>query len=371
MKQFLLILTLSICVVSCGSADKKAQLEKLRADYASLGEQIRRLEAELGASSSSAENPNIKFVEVATLENQPFSRKVTIQGTVDGDEIVTLNPRASGELVYLNAKVGQAVKAGEELARIDDKILKKSMVELQTSLDLAKTVYERQAALWKDSIGSEIQYIQAKNQKKALEDRIASLKEQMDLYVVRAPFGGTIESVPVKIGQMVSPVVPLAMMINLTKLKLVAEVSENYSSSVAKGDKVSVNFPDINKSYDLTITSVSNYINPKNRTFLIESVLPSGITDVKANMLAKIAIESYKSANTIAIPINLVFANNSGEFVYVLEQREGKSYAVRRAIKTGVKSERDVEILEGLQVGDKIVTTGYQTLEDGVEVSVK
>lgn len=368
MKKFLL-LAAALMVACSSSDDKQAKLNKLKAEYTAIGEQIRELEAEIGKTSTAS--AEAKSIEMSTIARRPFTRRVTVQGMVDGDEIITLNPRASGEVVMLNAVVGQTVKANEVLVKIDDKILRKSMEELKTALDLAKTVYERQAALWKDSIGSEIQYIQAKNNKKALEDRIASLKEQIELYQIKAPIDGTLEVVSTKLGEMVSPQQPVAVMINLNKLKLVTEVSEAYSSAVRKGDKLNVHFPDINKTYELTITTVSNFINPKNRTFSLEAKLPNGITDVKANMLAKVAIESYKSADAIVVPINVIFNNNQGDYLFIVEQNGDKLVARKKFVKTGMKSDNEIEIIEGLAEGDKVVTMGYQTLEDGIEVVAK
>lgn len=368
MKKFLILA--AALLVACGSSeDKQAKLNQLKAEYTTLGEQIRELEAEIGKTQT--ESTDAKSIEMSTIARKPFSRRVTVQGVVDGDEIISLNPRASGEVVMLNAVVGQTVKANDILIKIDDKILRKGLEELKTALDLANTVYERQAALWKDSIGSEIQYIQAKNTKKSLEDKIASLKEQIDLYQIKAPIDGTLEVVNTKLGEMVSPQQPVVVMINLNKLKLVTEVSEAYSSAVRKGDKLNVRFPDINKEYELTITTVSNFINPKNRTFSLEAKLPNGITDVKANMMAKVAIESYKSAEAIVVPINVIFNNNQGDYLFTVQEVDGKLVAHKKFVRTGMKSDNEIEILDGLTEGDRIVTMGYQTLEDGIEVVVK
>lgn len=368
MKQ-ILIMAAALTLTCCGSGDKRVELEKMRAEYADLGERIRTAEAQIKAQGgdSSAE---VKAIESQSITLQPFTRRVIVQGMVDGDEIITLNPRASGEVVMLNAEVGQSVRAGEVLVKIDDKILRKGLDELHTALELAGTVYERQAALWRDSIGSEIQYIQAKNQKEALEKKVASLEERIDLYQIKAPINGTIEKVDTKLGQMVSPQQPVAMMINLDKLKVVAEVSESYSNVVRRGDKIDVRFPDINKNYELTITSVSNFINPKNRTFSLEAKLPGGISDVKANMLAKVAIESYSVPQAVVVPVNVIFKNVQGEYLFVVEQEGDKRVARKRFVKTGVMSDNAIEILEGLSQGDIIVTMGYQTLEDGAEIGV-
>lgn len=358
----------AVLLTACGSGDKKAKLEQLRNEYNALGEKIRTLEAEIGADGQPAVESKAAQTQVVTM--QPFSRNVIVQGIVDGDEIITLNPRASGEVVMLNAVVGQNVRAGEVLLKIDDKIIRKGLEELHTALELASTVYERQAALWRDSIGSEIQYIQAKNQKESLQKKIASMQEQLELYQIKAPIDGTIEVVQTKLGQLVSPQQPVAMMINMSKLKIVTEVSESYSSVVKKGDKIRVTFPDINKEYDLEITSESNFINPKNRTFSIEALLPPEIKNVKANMLAKVSIESYRTPSAVVVPVNLLFKNNQGEFLFVVEQQDGKHIARKRFVKTGVLSDNSIEILEGLNEGDVIVTMGYQTLEDNAVISI-
>lgn len=357
---------LLIMVVSCGRADKKSELETLRAQYNALGEQIRLLEEQI-AQEDTGSKKDLRRVTVQQFSAAPLERVVTVQGIVDGDQIITLNPTASGEVKSLNAKVGQSVRKGDILARIDAGVLEKTMRELHNALDLATTLYRKQSALWADSIGSEVQYIQAKNQKEGLEAKIASLEEQMELYVLRAPIDGTLEVVNLRLGQIASPQMPAFTIANFGELKVTAEISEAYSAIVTQGEKIDVTFPDINKTIPLNITAVSNFINPKNRTFTIEARLPH-ISEVKANMLAKVGVVTYRNKEAIAVPINLLQNTTKGNFLWVIDQATGK--AAKRDVAAGVQAENMVEITQGLSSEDKVIISGYQGIDSGEEVEI-
>lgn len=364
----LIILATTLLLVGCGGGEgesKLAKLEKLRSQYNNLATEIAQLEEELTAEGIIAKEK--KSVEVTNFAPGEFKRVVTVQGIVDGDEIISVNPTASGKVVELNVQVGQHVKKGQVMARIDDEVLNKTMRELKTALDLATTIYNKQAALWADSIGSEVQYIQAKNTKESLEAKIASLREQIELYVLRAPIDATVDVVNLRKGQMASPQMVGIMIANFENPKVKAQVSESYSAVVSVGQTIDVEFPDLNKTIPLKITAVSNFIDPKNRSFSVEADLPN-VGELKANMLAKMGLVTYSHPNVISIPINLLHRTNSGDYVWLVDEN---NKAVKRSVKAGIMSENLVEIVEGLSQSDNVITIGYQGLVEGQDLKIQ
>ena len=120
-------------------------------------------------------------------------------------------------------------KKGQVLAKIDDGGLRDQIRELQTRVQLAKTTFERQERLWNDSIGSEIQYLQAKTNFQSTQSSLNSLRKQLGKTNIKAPFSGSIDDIMTDAGQVVSPGgMPIFRLVNLSQMYIETEVPENY-----------------------------------------------------------------------------------------------------------------------------------------------
>jgi len=241
------------------------------------------------------------------------------------------------------------------------------MQGLETQFKFASDMYDKQKRLWDQKIGSEVQYLQSKTSKESLEKQISSLKQQIDKFKIKSPIDGTIEECNIKVGGVVSPDPRLAAyrVLAFQNLKVTAEVSEAYSSRVKLGDKLVVLFPDINKQIETKVDFVSKYINPVNRTFMIETKLPNGIADLKANMIAIIQINDYHSEKAIQVPMNVIQTDPVGSYVYVVRQKDKFHAAFKQPVVLGNSYNGVAEVLSGLTVGDKVISVGYQELVDG------
>lgn len=262
------------------------------------------------------------------------------------------------------AKAGDVVSAGQALAYLDNSTLRQSRLQLEQQLSFANTLFEKQKRLWQQGVGTEVQYLTAKNQKEALEKNLSTLDAQLAMYTIKSPINGTVESVDLKIGQVAAPGLPSFKVVNLRNLKIIADVAESYSNKINTGDGVKINFMDINKTIDSKITFASKVIDPLNRTFRIEIRL-NNVADVKPNMLAKLKIADYQNKSALTVPTNAITSGVEETYVMVKETSNGKEIARKRLVKTGHTGETRTEILEGLKAGDAVIVTGYQELNDG------
>jgi membrane fusion protein (multidrug efflux system) len=348
---------------------KREELTELKSQQTELTTKIKTLEAEVAKlEPKKQEDVRVKDVTVSPVAATTFKHFVELQGTIDAKNNVQVSPKSGGVVTAVYVKEGDQVRAGQAIAKIDDQLLRESMAEVKTQLSLVNTVYEKQAALWNQQIGTEIQYLQAKNNKESLERRLATLNAQLGQSTVTAPISGVVDQVMVKIGQSAAPGMGLVRVVNLSQLKVVARVSDTYSGSVHKGDVVLVEFPDIQKSMNSRISFVATTVDPMTRTFTIEAPLPSD-NALKPNMLARIKINDETKANAIVINQNLIQSTENGQLVYVAVSEGGKKVAKARTIKTGPSYGGQIAITQGLQAGDQIVTTGYQDLVDGQAIN--
>jgi membrane fusion protein (multidrug efflux system) len=361
------IIAVLLLVVAC-SSDKNAQLAKLKQEHSEISEKIKTLETEIKAGQKDSLNTDdLKFVGLTNVINSRFDHYIRVQGKLDGDQNASVFAEAPGTVSAKYADVGQRVTKGQVLAQIDDQQYRAQLEGLETQYKFASDMFEKQKRLWDQKIGSEVQYLQSKTNKESLELQMASLKQQLEKFRIKSPISGTIEECNIKVGGVVSPDPRLAAyrVVEFKNLKVSAEVSEAYSAMVQKGDRLIVKFPDLNKELEAEVSFVSKYINPVNRTFLIEAKINSDVPDLKANMIAIIQINDYHSENAILVPMNVLQNDNSGSYVYVVRSKDNQHTAAKQPVSIGNSYNGVAEVLQGLSAGDKVISTGFQELIDG------
>jgi membrane fusion protein (multidrug efflux system) len=361
------IIAILFIMNSCGS-DKQAQLAKLKQQQVDMAEKIRDLENEIRSTQEDILNPEeFTFVGLTNVKTNKFDHYIRVQGKLDGDHNAAVFAEVPGTVTAKYADVGQHVTRGQVLAQVDDQQYRSQLEGLETQYEFALEMFDKQKRLWDQKIGSEVQYLQSKTTKDALDQQIASLKQQLEKFKIKSPIDGTIEECNIKIGGVVSPDPRSAAyrVVEFKNLKVTAEVSEAYSSRVQVGDRLIVSFPDVNKQIETVVSFVSKYINPVNRTFMIETNINSNSPGLKANMIAVIQINDYHSDNSIQIPMNVIQTDISGSYVYVVRTKERYNAAFKQPVVIGNSYNGIAEIHKGLEEGDKVISVGYQELVDG------
>ena len=374
-RNILFIAIISTILASCSGekksdlASKKEELAKLKTEQGETDKKIKALEIDIAKlDPKKAGEARVKAVTVAPLNAETFRHYVELQGTVDAKNSAMITPKSGGAITAMYVKLGDYVSAGSVIGKIDDTILRESVEELKTQMTLINTLYEKQKGLWDQKIGTELQFLQAKNNKESLERRMATLNSQLAQSKIVSPMSGVVDQVNVKVGEMASPGVGVVRIVNLSDLKIMAKVSDTYAASIKKGDEVIIKFPDLKKEYKARITFVSTTVDPLSRTFTIEANLPSS-KDIKPNMMAQVQINDATSKSALAIDQNYVQSTEKGNVVYVAVTEGNKKVAKAREVKTGLSYNGKVEILEGLTAGDQLITLGYQEVSDGQPIA--
>lgn len=358
-----------ILLSSCGQPDKVAQLEKLRKQQADIALKIKNLEEEIANSGEVVENLNLIPVKLQVVSNRTFKHSFIAQGTVESENNIYIPAQSQTLVTAIYVKEGDKVTKGQLLAESDGSILETSMAALKVNLDLTRTIYEKQKRLYDQQIGSEVQYLSAKSTKESLEKQMAAMQEQLKLTKMISPISGTIDEVNLKVGE--SAMFGGIRVVQLSALKVKAAISETYISSVHKGDEVKVNFPAIDTAIFKKIESVSQVINADNRTINIEFALPTGIKDLKPNMISVLTITDYVNENALVVPQKIIQRNGEESFIFIAV-KDGENWkAARRLIKEGKTQNGSSEIIEGLNANDQLIVYGYQNLTDGQIVNVQ
>lgn len=367
MKTFSIVLSLALMLSACGEApkeDKSAKLAALKKQHAELTAQIRTLEAELAADGGKSGDGKVNHVSVTELKAGSFLHYLEIYGKLDAEDNVMTMAKMPGTVSRILVVEGQQVSAGQVVAELESDAIVAGIEELKTGLKFAAEVYEKQKALWDKKIGTELQYLNAKNQKEQLEKKLVSLNEQLDMMRIKSPINGTVDMIALKVGQSTAPGTPGIRIVNMSNIKAVASVSETYAGSIRKDNEVVVAFPDLKKEVKSRLSFAGKVIDPINRTFEVEvSLNPSD--DLHANMLAVLKIVDYKNDSSLTVPVNVLVNTENGTYIMVADEAGGKKQAKKRYVQTGLVSGDRCEIRSGLEPGDKVITTGYQDLNDG------
>lgn len=327
-----------------------------------------------GGQDANGDNQNLRNtipVHVEELQLSEFRHFVNVQGDVESDKTIMITPKLTATVVEILVRAGNDVKKGDVLARLDGDITRSQIKEVETQLELAKTLFERQKNLREQGIGSEVEFLQSKTQYEAANNQLSTLKEQYENYTVRAPISGTINYVGLKVGETVGPNEPVFQLANSDALKITAEVSEAYITRIDQTDSVEISFPSLDVVITKKLDVVSKVINPSNRTFRIEVYIPNQGGQIRPNMMAKLKINDVTLKNQIVVPVNTIQQALGTNYAFVAEENEDGWIASLKEVTFSQSYNNDLVITDGLQAGDLLITAGYANLSDGDAISIQ
>lgn len=343
MKKITLILIIAIIAVSCGSSDQSTQKQ-----------------------SQNVTKDHKVSVKATTLSPQKFKHFIELTGIIEAENIAFISSEIPGQIKEIYVKEGDRVKKDQILARLNTEVLKTQVEELETRLELAQIVFVKQENLWKQSIGSEIEYLTAKNNKESLERNLETVKANLELAFVKAPFDGIIDDIIMKVGELASPGVQIMQLVNLNDLYINADLAETYLAAVNKGDQVELSFSAY-PSLQMTkpIHRIGNIIHQMNRTVNIQIKLKNKKEMLKPNGLAVIKINDFSSEDAIIVPSIIIKQDQKGSFLYVAVKKNNQFVAQKRYITVGRSYQENSMIDEGLSAGEQIITVGFTQIADG------
>jgi len=368
MKLIAVIISFSL-LVACspgGNAEKKAELDSYRQKVKEYNQKIAEMEAELEQENTDPEAMTLLPVEVKEMEPEFFSRYFEVTGVMEALKDAMISPEINGQIQRINVERGSRVKQGDLILKLNTDVTEKSMDEVETNLELARRVFTKQKELWDQNIGSELQYLEAKNNMESLQARLATLQKQLEMAHVKAPFNGIIDDIMVKEGELASPGLPLVQLVNLTNMRVSANVSEAYLSSVSQGDMVELRFPAYpGLKLQADVTRLGEVINPQTRTFTLEVELKNPGERLKPNMLTSVRIQDFKNDQALVVPSFILREDFNGVFLFRVAVKEGLSQAQKVYVKRGITVQDQTMITEGISKGDLVITKGFNLVTDG------
>ena len=370
----LTLLLLSGIITSCGNGDEKESIELQIKEYkdqvSQLNIQIKELEKQLEGLGGN-DKRFITPVKASELLAGPFFHYIQVSGSVEAVEKAYISPEINGQIREILVAEGDHVKKGQLLAKLNTSVTENTIQEVKTQLELARTLYNKQEQLWEKNIGSEVQYLQAKNNKESLENRIQTLQAQLDMAYIKSPIKGIVDNIFIEAGELAMPGFQLMQVINLKKLFIYADVSEKYLPVIHKGDMVMLSFPTFPSiKLDVAVNRTGNVVKKGNRTFPVELKIDNIDDMLKPNVLALVTFLDFSEDNALVVPSIIVKKDITGEYIYVARNVGGKNIARKVYITTGMSYNDVTMVTSGLDPGDRVITDGYSLVTDGTEVKI-
>lgn len=311
-------------------------------------------------------------VEVERLEPRPFLEQIRLTGAIRANRDVTLSAEESGRIVEIVIEKGRRVRAGDVILRIDDTVLRSQVAEARAQADLARETWDRRRRLWEDDqVGSELAYLEARFAAEQSAARLATLEERLARTAVRSPIDGVFDERRVELGALVSAGTPVARIIQIDPVKVVAGVPERYGTEVMPETPAMVRFDVLDgQSFEGLVRYVGASVDPRTRTFPIEVEVPNPGGRIKPEMIATISLARSELDGVIVVPQEALIRTAEGFRVFVAEGAGDERTARAVDVEVGPGGGNEVVISAGLEAGDQLVIVGQQQLAGGDRIRI-
>lgn len=307
-------------------------------------------------------------IRVEELKPSTLVDGIQVAGTVKAFEDVNMSPEEGGVVKTWKKKKGDTVKKGDIIVLLKDEVIKAGYDAAISQYKMAELNLEKQQSVYEQQGISELQYknlVYGRDAAKANADLMRARWERTQL---RSPIDGIVENTIPNEGEFAPPGMPIARVVNTSEIKIQAEIPELYSASIKIGTPAAITFdalPDV--TLHGKVTFVASTVSAANRTLLIEIVIANTNKKIKPEMVAKVELIRETKTNALMVSENLIqLVDRDRHIVYV----ENGGRAEERQIKLGGRQGNAVEIIEGLNAGDRLITTGYQKLVNGTPVII-
>ena len=305
-------------------------------------------------------------VNALIISTQAMTDDIYTNGDLIPDEEVDLSFETSGKITDINFTEGSTVQKGQLLAKINDRPLQAQLKKLQAQLKLAEDrVFRQNALLVKDAVSKEA-YEQVKTDLASLNADIDLIKANIQQTELRAPFDGIIGLRQVSVGSYASPTTIVAKLTKISPLKINFSVPERYAKEIKKGTRLTFSLDGYLKDFDATVYATESKVDPASRTLSVRALYPNTGTKLLPGRFASIKIKMHEIPNAIAIPSEAIVPEMGKSKVYLY--KNGKSMPVE--VKTGLRTDTQVQIINGLHVGDTIITSGTLQLRTGLNITL-
>lgn len=311
-------------------------------------------------------------VKVKTIHKESFHHYIEVTGSVEPIEYAFISPETPGQIKQVLVSEGDHVSKGQTLIRLNTAVLNGQIQQIEAQLNLASITFQKQNELWNQKkVGSEMQFLQAKAQKEALDNQLEALNSQRDMAIIKAPFTGIVDKINLKEGELASPGMQLIELVNLDRLKIKSDVSEHLLPVIHKGDSVLISFPTYKDIHLIApIYRTANVINSANRTFTVELRIKNIDQKLKPFMISTLKIKDFGLEDAFTVPSITVKKDFDKSYLFLAHKTDSNVVAEKVYVETGRSYKDNTVITKGLKVNDQVIVDGYNTVSSGAIIEI-
>lgn len=306
-------------------------------------------------------------VEGIIIQHQVFANELSVTGTLEANEQVEIRSQLSGVVTELYFEEGSQVKEGQKLLKLDDAELRAQHSQAKTRQQLSEQNARRAALLLKQESISQEEFEIAQADFQALKAQTNLIEAQLAKTIVKAPFSGKIGLRSISKGAYITPATLVANLVNTNPIKLSFFVPEKYYSKIKPNTELKFTIAGSQKAYTAKIYAMEPGVDANTRTIRIKAKVDNSRGELIPGTFAGVELPVDKVDNAILAPTQAVIPVQNGKKVYI--SKGGKATEV--LIQTTARTDTDVLVSSGLQVGDTLLTSGIMSLKPGTPVEVK
>lgn len=293
-------------------------------------------------------------VNIMVVKDTSVNNQIDITGSIDANERVSLVSQTAGNITGIYFKEGTRVSKGQLLVKVYNQDLQSSLQQIDAQMVLARDINNRNKILLQKEAVSKEEYETSLSSLNAMKAQAGVIKAQIARTEIRAPFSGTIGLRSVSPGGYLSPSTPIATLVNIDPAKVTFSVPERYLELIGKGTKISFTVESSREKFNATVYAVEPALDANSRTLTVRALAPNPKDLLTAGAFAKINLTLDQIPKTIMVPTECVIPDLKSSKVYVYK----KGIAVARNVKTDLRTDTKIQIIDGLKAGDSVVVSG-------------
>lgn len=303
-------------------------------------------------------------VDLYRVEPRPLEEEVWTTGELRADERVELAAEVAGRVAKIYFDEGARVRAGDLLVKIDDAELRAQLRRTEVELELARTRERRARTLLDEETISQELYDEASSGLGVLDADIELTRARIDRTEIRAPFGGVVGLRRISEGAYVAPATRVATLQNLDPIKIDLSVPEKYAGRVSSGQDIEFTVAGSDTVHHGTIYAVEPAVDVETRTLELRARCPNPKLSLLPGAFAKVRLVLGTKAAALLVPSIALVPELGRSTVFV----EENGVAQQREVEIGLRTDDMVEIIRGLDAGDRVLISGLQQIQPGAPV---
>ncbi|MDX1581037.1 MAG: efflux RND transporter periplasmic adaptor subunit [Alphaproteobacteria bacterium] len=315
--------------------------------------------------------PPAVTVSSTTVSEQQWQVRIPLVGQLDAIQGIRVSTEVPGKIASITFESGQHVEAGTVLVELDASAEKALLRSLRAELKLAQLDLERARDLLKTAAVSQAQLDRAQSQMEKLQGEAEEQAALVEKKTIRAPFSGELGIRRVDMGEYVPPGTEIVSLQQLDPILVNFSLPERFAPYVMPDQPLDIEvaaFP--GRAFEGVLTAVSPEVDVSTRVIRLQGSLPNPEGLLRPGMFAKIEVVRPVVDSVITVPYLAVSFFPYGDSVFIINEKDGDLVVERKQIKTGRIRDGMVEVLEGLEAGQRIVHTGHLKLRTGQRIEI-